>query len=307
MTLDERLDAGEIIILDGAMGTELERRGVPMDGVAWSAAAMLTHPETVRAAHEDYIRAGADVIIANTFGTSRHVLEPAGLGEEVRTLNLRAVELAQAARDRAAGGREVLIAGSISSFVAGADREQAPPLEEAAASYREQADLLVGAGVDLIALEMMRDVDLSLCATEAAATTGLPTWVGFTCRRGDDASTVLLNGRDEAEPFADALPRFMEFGGSVMGVMHSEVEDTVPALDVVFENWSGPVAAYPHSGGFVMPNWQFDDIISPANFVAEAQKWVEMGVQIVGGCCGIGPDHIRLLKERLPSRVVRRS
>src|ERR671915_1409709 len=115
--VQERLDAGEVVILDGAMGTELERRGVPMDEVAWDAAALLTHPDTVREVHEDYIRAGADVIITNTFATARHVLEPAGMGERFRELNTRAVVLAKEARENAAEG-EVFVAGSISTFTA---------------------------------------------------------------------------------------------------------------------------------------------------------------------------------------------
>src|SRR5918999_908911 len=100
--LQQRLDGEEVVILDGAMGTELERRGVPMDAVAWDAAALLTHPDTVREVHEDYIRAGAEVIITNTFATARHVLEPAGMGERFRELNPRAVTLAQEARENAA-------------------------------------------------------------------------------------------------------------------------------------------------------------------------------------------------------------
>ena len=96
--LQARLDQGKVIILDGATGTDLQRRGVPMHGFAWSAAALDTHPETVRAVHEDYIRAGADVIITNSFSTARHVLEPAGLGDRVRALNQRAVSLAREAR-----------------------------------------------------------------------------------------------------------------------------------------------------------------------------------------------------------------
>ena len=99
--LQARIGRGEVIILDGATGTELQSRGVPMHGFAWSAAALDTHPETVRAVHEDYVRAGADVIITNTFATARHVLEPAGLGERVRALNQRAVALAQEARENA--------------------------------------------------------------------------------------------------------------------------------------------------------------------------------------------------------------
>ena len=72
--LRQRLHGGEVVVLDGAMGTELEKRGVPMDDAAWSAAALMTHTDTVREVHEDYIRAGADIITTNTFATARHVL-----------------------------------------------------------------------------------------------------------------------------------------------------------------------------------------------------------------------------------------
>jgi len=75
--LEQRLAGGGVVILDGATGTELERRGVPMDGQAWSATANLTHPDVVRSVHEDYIRAGADVIITNTFATARNLLDAA--------------------------------------------------------------------------------------------------------------------------------------------------------------------------------------------------------------------------------------
>src|SRR3712207_5953676 len=115
--LRQRLEGGEVVVLDGAMGTELERRGVPMDDAAWSASALITHPDTVREVHEDFVRAGADVITTNTFATARHVLEPAGMGERFRELNTRAVALAQEARENAADGA-VFLAGSISTFTA---------------------------------------------------------------------------------------------------------------------------------------------------------------------------------------------
>ncbi len=112
--LAARLGGGELILLDGATGTELQRRGVPMDAAAWSAAALVTHPQTVREVHEDYIRAGADVVTTNSFSTAWHQLEPAGLGDRFRELNARAVELARQARENAAD-RPVAVAGSISS------------------------------------------------------------------------------------------------------------------------------------------------------------------------------------------------
>lgn len=301
MWLEDRLAAGEVIVMDGATGTELQRRGVPMDHVAWSATAIVTHPDILRAVHDDYIAAGADLVIANTFGTSRHVLEPAGLGDRVGDLNRRAVAIAREAA--AAAPRPVAVAGSISSFVPRSDHAHPPPLEAMRASYAEQAKLLAEARVDLVILEMMRDIEHSRLALAAVRATGLPVWVGFTCMWGEGRKGVMLRGDGGRLGLADAFQPVMAEGGSLVAVMHSDLDVTEPALGVVFERWKGPVAAYPHSGGWEPPNWQFVDILAPEAFAKAAQGWVAKGVQVVGGCCGIGPDHIRLLKERLPKRV----
>src|SRR5262245_31820407 len=271
--IQARLDQGKVIILDGATGTELQRRGVPMHGFAWSAAALETHPETVRALHEDYIRAGADVIITNSFSTARHVLEPAGLGDRVQALNQRAVGLAQAARENAAHGRPVAIAGSISSF-----RADVTSAEQLEANYREQAELLAEAGVDLIALEMMDNVDVAAPAIRAALATGLPTWVGFSCHRAADGTVQLLDG----SPFAAglrqslALLAHLPLGSAAVTVMHTLTEDIAPALQIVQQHWSGPTGVYAHSGAWIDPDWQFVDMISPEDYLTRAQQWVEM-------------------------------
>lgn len=300
--LEQRLADGDVIVIDGAMGTELQRRGVPMHRVAWSAAAIASHPETIREIHEDYIRAGAEVVIANTFGTARHVLAQAALGERVEELNRRAVELAKEARDAAAGDREVLIAGSISSFMPENAKDKHVMPDVAVGSYREQAEILAAAGADLIALEMMQDVAYTAYALEAALATGLPVWVGFSCRLEEKGERVLTFRDDVDASFSDTVSKVMSMGGSLAGVMHSDVEVVGPALEVLRAHWPGPVAAYPHSGHFIMPEWQFVDVISPEDLLAEAEKWVGQGAQIIGGCCGIGPDHVRLLAERLPKR-----
>ena len=296
--VQERLDAGEVVILDGAMGTELQRRGVPMDDVAWDAAALATHPDLVREVHEDYIKAGAEVITTNTFATARHVLEPAGMGREFRPLNVRAVTLAKEAREDVADG-PVLIAGSISTMSARADNTYEPPAREAQDNYREQAEVLADSGVDVIVLEMMRDLEQTTYAVEAAVATGLPVWVGFSCKTTDEGTVVLWDGN---HTLAEALEQIPPLGASVVSIMHTLTEDTPPALREVTSRWSGPVGAYPHSGEFIMPNWQFIDMVSPEDFTRQAQGWLGMGVQLIGGCCGIGPEHIRMLKERLPRR-----
>ncbi len=303
--LGARLAQPATMVIDGAMGTELEHRGAPMDHAAWSARAILTHPGLVRDIHLDYLRAGAELTIANTFGTSRHVLERAGLGGEVASLNRRAVALAREARDRflsqaGAPARPVWIAGSLSSFVAAGDLANRPAAGEARASYREQAELLAESGVDLIILEMLRDREQSEWMIEAAASTGLPLWYGFTCELGPDGRTPLLRGRDRKEPLAEVIgPLLALHRPQLVAVMHCDIEATGPALAVAQAHWAGSLGAYPNSGRWANPNWIFDDVIAPPAFVAAARGWVAQGVRVVGGCCGLGPEHIAALAAAL--------
>lgn len=297
MDLMRRIEAGETVILDGATGTELEKRGVPMDGVAWCAVALATYPDTVREVHEDYIRAGAEVIITNTFPAARHVLEPAGLGDRFQELNTLAVELVRRARENAAEN-EVCIAGSISTFQPHNDDSLAPPEEKARANYREQAEVLAEAGADLIVLEMLCDIEQSTYAVEEAVSTGLPVWVGFSCKRAEDGTVMLWN---DGPPLTETLEAVPLGGVSLVSVMHTLVEDAPAALAEVVERWSGPVGAYPHAGRFEMPNWRFTDAIAPEDFAEAAMKWHGFGARVIGGCCGIGPDHIRALAQRFAS------
>jgi S-methylmethionine-dependent homocysteine/selenocysteine methylase len=294
--LTRRLTDGPVVLLDGAMGTELQRRGVPMHPVAWSAAALKTHPQVVRQIHADNIAAGAEIITTNSFGTSRHVLEPAGLGGEVAALNRLAVTLAREARDASAADRPIWIAGSISSFIAEADLKNTPSLKDARRSYSEQAELLAEAGVDFLLLEMMRDIDYSRLAVECAMATGLPVWIGFTCKKNGEA--IVLRGRDVERPLAEAIGPVTEAGGALVAIMHSELDVVEPALDILCEQWAGAMGAYPHSGDFVMPNWLFDDVVDTEPFAETAAQWVDR-VAVLGGCCGISPDHIRALALKL--------
>src|SRR5262249_13544875 len=178
-----RLADGELVIIDGGMGSQLQAEGVPMDDVAWSARANLEQPDVVQHVHEEYIRAGAEVIIANTYASSRAALEPAGLGSRVAEANRSAVRAARRARGAAAPG-PVAVAGSMSSFspvdmeVGGLGRPLAGPADSdprfpTLAHFREQAELLAEEGVDLIALEMINARGYGRAALQAAAETGL--------------------------------------------------------------------------------------------------------------------------------------
>ncbi len=297
--IERDLEAGKIIVIDGATGTELERRGAAMHDAAWCAMATVTNPELLRGVHEDYIRAGARVITANTFSTNRNMLDPAGLGPQFEELNRRAVELAREARDRTGSGRQVAVAGSMSHQVpvlGGADERDAqavPAPDVAEANFREMAELLAASGVDLILMEMMSDPELASPAIAAAVATGLPVWVGFSVRAGECAAPVAY-----ARPSlsaAEMLDTISLDGVRVAGVMHSDVAMIPPTIELLRHRWSGPLMAYPDSGYFKMPHWQFVDIIPVEDFLAHSQQWIATGVQIVGGCCGLGVEHIKAL------------
>ena len=322
MILDEKLAAGDVIVLDGGTGTEIARLGGAMNAAAWCGMANRTHPETVRRVHESYLEAGADVIITNTFATCRHVLNGAGCGDETVAINRRAVELAREARDRVAPDRPVAVAGSMSNTLAwlpgtiGPDPAYLPSPEQEAADYREMADTLAEAGCDLLVMEMMLDVERATRVTEAALATGLPVWVGISTSRGPGGEMV---GWDIGSEEADRLPEGYEpqeqealativdaltaLGPQVAGIMHSSFEATTPGLDVLFERWSGPAMAYPEA------MMRFDPVshvaqalVEPEDFAAHCRGWVESGVQIIGGCCGTTIRHIRALVDRLPDR-----
>lgn len=289
----QKLTNGRHLIIDGATGTELQRRGVPMDEVAWSGAAVLSHPEVVRAVHEDYIHAGAEVIIANTFGSTRQMLEPAGFGEHVETVNRSGVELALAARDNTKV--DIAVAGSISAMPPGFDREAYFSPEEELDSYREAIGIQKDAGADLIALEMMEDSEHAARAMQAATETGLPVWLGVSCKQSEDGRVIGFGREDMTlERVLDVL---IPMGPAVVNIMHTNAHVIPAALAVLRKHWNGPTGVYPESGYFTKPNWNFVDVIPPDELVAEAKKWSDSGVRLLGGCCGTGPEHIRALHQ----------
>src|SRR5690606_4176943 len=169
-----------ITVIDGGTGSELRRRGFPMRPDVWSALAGSTHYELLRDVHASYLAAGADVITTNTFATTRFVLDAAGLGERFEEINARTVAAAHEARD--AEARSIAIAGSLSCLPPAFDVARYPPPAAEARAYAELAELLAAAGVDLLVLEMMQETEHAVRACEAARATGLPFWLGVSCR-----------------------------------------------------------------------------------------------------------------------------
>ena len=275
----------------------------------WCAAALDSHPELVKQVHRNYIKAGADIITTNTHASARHTMEHAGLGDKVNQWSTLAAQLALEARDEYAGSRSVFVAGAVSNF--GSWRE--PGADRLRKNYRELADILVDGGVDAILLEMLvADLEEALPAVEATAGIGLPIWVGLSSAIDRGSSEVMLGIQESQqhspratfhEPLADAVSKLQDAGISVLLVMHSNLRTAGPAVDIMRQAHDGTVGAYANAGRWEPPNWTFVDQVSPAEYADEAMSWVGMGAQIVGGCCGIGPDHIRAIRDRVPEPV----
>ncbi len=284
-----------MMILDGGTGTLIQALGAPMHSDTWVADANLTHPEVVREAHRQYLDAGAEVLIANTYATSPLLFNHLGRDDDVALIDAAAVRLA-----REAGGGSVPVAGSFSVMrpgVPGSDRSEMLrqwPESEARRLFARKADGFVKAGADVIAMEMMRDGDYSVWATEAAAATGLPVWVGISVEQDDDGALIGF-GRPNwlLDDFVDSLLRSAP---AMVSVMHTAPHLTTSALEVVRRHWRGSLGAYAESGYFTMPEWQFVDIIPEDEYVDLAKQWAaSVDLAMIGGCCGIGPSHIAAL------------
>lgn len=289
-------------MIDGGTGTEVERRGVPQLENAWNGGGSLSHPDIVRSIHEDYLRHGAEIIISNTFATSRNLLEDAGVPKLFVDYNKKSVELAREACQKM-GRENALVAGGVSHWSFTGRLPSISALESGAA---DQAAIMRDAGADLIMLEMMIEIPRMLAVLRGAMTSGLPVWVGLSCAPDADGYMCLQarhtdeNGRvtgEPRQPMIDAIDALKGKEIPVLSIMHTDVEDIHRCLDILDEHWDGLVGVYAHSGGFVDGGWTFDNTISPKDFATAGRSWMDRDVSLIGGCCGIRPDHMEELNK----------
>jgi S-methylmethionine-dependent homocysteine/selenocysteine methylase len=281
--------------LDGATGTEIERRSAFPAAAAlplWSTHALLRDTALLFEIHRDYVRAGAEVLTANTFRTQRRTLSRAGLGERGEELTARAVAIARAAADEAAlPGRTVLVAGSQPTLEDCYHPERVPDEAALAREHAEHARALVRAGVDFILVETINTGREALAALRAAREAGAAACVSFVCAQGGR----LLSG----EPLAEAVAACVELGPLAVLVNclpPGWVDACLPAL-----RSSGlPFGVYPNLGALdPASGLRRSDAFGPDEFALLAESWVAAGARLVGGCCGTTPDHIAAIARRL--------
>jgi S-methylmethionine-dependent homocysteine/selenocysteine methylase len=292
--------------------------GVPMNGYAGAAAALHTHPYTVRHMHEAYIKTGVDIITTNTYASARRNLEPLGLADLTAELNIRAVALAREARDRVAKDRPVYIAGSIANFglVTGGETRRhrsllnrsAVTAEQTQANLHEQAEILADAGVDFLLCESTGSLQHCKWVSQACSLPGMPKWVGFKVHTEKDDPTVRL-GYSSETPLTQGLDEVLPLGGSVVSVFHSNVDDTTKALPIVMDKWSGPLGIYPEAArSDYVDTYRNPEVQNnvTVGFLDLSRKWVSQGSRSSAAAAASGSSTSGRSGRRSPLRSPRR-
>jgi methionine synthase I (cobalamin-dependent) len=289
----ERLRSGKPLLLDAAMGTELQRRDAITTLPLWSARPLLDDPELVWTIHGDEASAGADILTTNTFRTHGRTLAGAGLAARAAELTTLAVRLAHQAAS--VPGREIFVAGSLSPLEDCYRPDLAPESEALASEHEDQARILAEAGVDLILAETHNSIREAAAALRAAKSTGVPVVVSLVT----DGGGRLLSG-ESIEEAAEALLSLDPDAIGVNCVPAARLADDLASLAAA--SGGEPLCAYGNLGlPAEGPGWAFTDEMGPEAFAEEARRWIGLGARIVGGCCGTTPAHTQALRRLLDS------
>ena len=290
-TLRERLASGPPLLLDGALGTEIERHGGDASLPLWSARALMDDPPLVGRIHREYASAGAELLVANTFRTQARSLAHGGCAERASELTSLAVRLAREALGSEPAGRWV--AGSAPTLEDCYRPDLVPDDETLRREHGAHVENLLAAGADCIWIETINTVREAAAAARAARAAGAEAVVSFVC--GVDGQ--LLSG----EPLEQAVAAIAPGDPLAVGVNclpARAVEACLPTLVgsglpfLVYANLGEPTeeGGFSRSGAF-----------SPEAFAEQAGRWLSAGARAVGGCCGTTPAHIAAVAHRLSS------
>ncbi|WGH78911.1 homocysteine S-methyltransferase family protein [Jannaschia ovalis] len=285
-----------ITILDGGMSREIQRHGGVLRQPEWSAAALVETPEAVRAAHAAFVAAGAEVITANSYAVVPFHLGAERFAAEGAALARRAGHLARAVAGPAR------VAGCLPP-PCGSYR---PDLFDAAEAARVWSVLVDGLGpfVDLWLAETISSLAEARGVAASVAGTGKPLWLSFTLRDGPSDSAEDAPALRSGEPAADAARLAAALGAEAILFNCSQPEAMAPAIRAARAAGPLPVGVYanafrPDDGAANETLHDLRDDIDPDAYLDWAALWVEAGATLVGGCCGIGSDHIAALAAHL--------
>ncbi|MDA9618875.1 homocysteine S-methyltransferase family protein [bacterium] len=295
--IKQRLENNDIIILDGAIGAELEKKGAKMHKDLWCGTCSVESPDLVKKVHEEYILAGADIITTNTYATTPIAMKQYGFDNQISEFNKKSVQLAKEAVENT--NKDVAIAGSVSTF--GSLYKYG--LEAMKPGFKEQLNILSNEGVDLIILEAMSSqADIVETIIECSSQTKLPVWLSISCVINDNTNKVMLGYNDTVdtdtnvyEDFETSIDNFSKIHQGPILIAHSDIEVTGQAIKIAKKKFNGVLGAYPNRGHYEKPHWKFVDNITPSEYLEKAKSWVGNGTQIIGGCCGVGVEEIKAI------------
>ena len=283
-----------VLVCDGAMGTQLYAKGVFINRCFESL--NLSHPDLVRAVHQEYLRAGADVLESNTFGANRIKLRAFGLSDSVQPINVAGARLA-----RNVAGEDTYVAGAIGPLGIRVEPWGKTGVDEAEQYFKEQALALLEGGVDLFMLETFRDLnEIGAALAAIRSISDRPIVAQMTTE--EDGNT--LDGAPP-EQFAPAL---IAKGAHIVGVNCSvgpaAMLETIERLAAVTDS---RLSAQPNAGKPRDIEGRNIYLSSPEYMASYARRFIASGVRLVGGCCGTTPEHIRQIStavSRLPGDAV---
>ena len=276
----------ELLVGDGAIGTMLYAKGVGLE--ANFEHLNLVRPELVLDLHGEYVNAGAQVIETNTFGANCTKLAAIGLEKRGREINLQGAGLAR----RAAAGRDIYVAGSVGPLarIKGEDRELST--DEELEIFREQCLALAEGGIDLFIFESFSDLGQLKTALRAAAETGLPAIASMAFMEGGRTAA----GVDAEKAVLELAAAGATVVGANCGAGPLEILRNIRRMAGVTDI---PLAAYPNCGFPEYVDGRYIYRTTPEYFAAMAMEMVAAGANLIGGCCGTTPEHIRRLAEKL--------
>jgi S-methylmethionine-dependent homocysteine/selenocysteine methylase len=288
----------EITLLDGGMGQELVARSGDDPTPLWATRVMIDHPGMVRDIHADYFAAGASLATTNTYAIHHDRLERFDLDPMFHALHLRALAEAHEARAAHGSGR---IAGSMGPLKASYRPDLTEPVAVTAPKYAEIARIL-GPHVDLILLETMASIGLSEGAVQGAQAAGKPIWLSISV--DDHDGSRLRSGEKVSD-----LARLVRDYPIAAVLANCSVPEAMAAAMAELKVLGLPFGAYANgfthiSGNFLKDAPTVKELthrhdLTPEKYADFAMAWVAMGATIVGGCCEVGPAHIRHLAARL--------
>lgn len=302
--LTSRLAAGDVLLADGALGTNLFAAGLQTGDAPelWN----LEHPDRIRALHASFVQSGSDVILTNTFGGTHYRLALHNAGHQVAQINRAAVEIArEAALDASQAplrnGHRVIVAGSMGPTGEILAPNGSVSIDDARRAFAEQAEALCEAGVDVLWIETLSSAEEIEAAILAAADTGLP----IVCTVSIDTNGRTMMGLTAADTVAltARLPSGVAGVGTNCGVGASEVVAAVANLHAA--NQAVPAerrAVLVAKANCGIPEWQDGAIVyngTPALMADYARMARDAGARIIGGCCGTTSAHVRAMRDAL--------